>query len=109
MKSFLGLLNYYCKFLPNLSTILAPLYKLLQKKSKCQWKSEQQEAFCKAKQSLTADCLLVHYDPDKELLLVCDASPYGIGAVLSHKMEDDSDKPIAFASRTLAKAERQYS
>ena len=49
LKSFLGLLNYYCKFLPHLSTILAPLYKLLQKKSKWQWKSEQQKAFDKAK------------------------------------------------------------
>ena len=109
LKSFLRLLNYYCKFLPHLSTILAPLYKLLQKKSKWQWESEQQKAFDKAKQSLTSDCLLVHYDPDKELVLACDASPYGIGAVLSHKMEDGQDKPIAFTSRTLATAERHYS
>jgi len=49
LKSFLGLLNYYCKFLPNLSTTLAPLYKLLQKKSNWQWGSEQQKAFAKAK------------------------------------------------------------
>ena len=88
---------------------LSPLYKLLQKKTNWQWRTEQQEAFTKAKQSLTLDCLLVHYDPDKELVLACDAMPYGIGAVLSHKMEKGDDKPIAFASRTLATAERHYS
>ena len=109
LKSFLGLLNYYCKFLPNLSMTLSPLYKLLQKKTNWQWGTDQQEAFTKAKQSLTSDCLLVHYDPDKELVLACDASPYGIGVVLSHKMEKGDDKPIAFASRTLATAERHYS
>ena len=105
----MGLLNYYCKFLLNLSTILAPLYKLLQKKTNWQWGPEQQAAFAKAKQSLTLDSLLVHYEPDKELVLACDASPYGIGAVLSHKMENGDDKPIAFASRTLVIAKRHYS
>ena len=74
---------------------LSPLYKLLQKKTNWQWGTEQQEAFTKAKQSLTSDCSLVYYDPDKELVLASDASPYGIGAVLSHKMEKGDDKPIA--------------
>ena len=109
LKSFLGLLNYYCKFLPNLSTTLAPLYKLLQKKTNWQWGPEQQAAFDKAKQSLTSDSLLVQYDPDKDLVLACDASPYVFGAMLSHKMENGDDKPIAFVSRTLAIAERHYS
>ena len=104
----MGLLNYYCKFLPNLSTILAPLYKLLQKKNNWQWGPEQQAAFAKAKQSLTLDSPLVHYDPDKELLLACDALPYGIRAVLSHKMENGDDKPIAFASQTLEIAKMHY-
>ena len=109
LKSFLGLLNYYHKFLPNLSHNLAPLHRLLQKHTSWEWGPPQQEAFDAAKDALTSDQVLVHYDPDKELILACDASPYGVGAVLSHRMEDGSDKPIAFASRSLAPAEKRYS
>ena len=109
LKSFLGLLNYYCKFLPNLSSTLAPLYMLLQKNKAWCWNSQQQQAFQRAKESLTSDSLLVHYDPSKELMVACDASPYGVGAVLSHKMDDGQDKPIAFVSRSLAPAEKKYS
>ena len=58
---------------------------------------------------LTPECLLVHYDPTRELVLACNASPYGVGAVLSHKSEDRQDQPIAFASRSLAPAEKKYS
>lgn len=104
LKSFLGSLNYYGKFLPNLSSTLAPLYRLLQQQTRWCWEKAQQEAFQKAKASLTSESLLVHYDPDKELILACHASPYGIGAVLSHRMDDGLDKLIAFSSRSLAPA-----
>ena len=109
MKSFIGLVNYYGKFLPDLSTVLSPLYRLLRKEDKWCWGKEQQTAFEKVKSLLTSDRLLVHYDPDQELILACDASPYGVGAVLSHRGEDGQEKPVAFASRTLAKAEKNYS
>ena len=42
--------------------------------------------------------LLVHFDPSLEIILSCDASPYGIGAVLAHQLNDRSEKPIGFVS-----------
>ena len=106
LKSFIGLVNYYGKFLPDLSSVLAPLYRLFQKGTKWVWGDEQQKPFEEVKKLLISECLLAHYDPNKELLLACDASPYGLGAVLSHCSEDGQEQLIAFASRTLAPAER---
>ena len=108
LKAFLGMLNYYAKFLPNISSRLAPLYKLLQKAVVWSWGAKQQRAFKEAKNALTLAEVLVHYDPTKQLRLSCDASPYGVGAVLSHKLDDGTEHPIAFASRSLAPAERKY-
>ena len=109
LRAFLGLVNYYAKFLPNLSSVLAPLYRLLQKDSKWSWGRVEDSAFQEAKSGLTSSSVLTHYDPSKELFLDCDASPYGVGAVLSHRMEDGSRKPIAYASRSLNPAEKRYS
>ena len=58
---------------------------------------------------LQSSQLLVHFNPQLPLMLSCDASAFGIGAVLAHKMSDRSEKPIGSASRTLNKAERDYS
>ena len=109
LKSFLGLVNYYAKFLPCLADTLAPLYKLLTKHQPWSWGADQAAAFQKAKFQLTSDVLLVHFDPSKTIALSCDASPYGIRVVLSHLQEDGSDRPIAYASRSLAPAEKNYS
>ena len=109
LKSFLGLVNYYAKFIPNLATTLAPLYKLLGNNQSWKWKKEQQSAFKKVKELLIAPNLLAHYDHAKPLVLACDASSYGLGAVLSHTTEDQVERPIAYASRSLHPAERKYS
>ena len=104
LRSFLGMVNYYGKFLNQLSSLLAPLYHLLQQKTKWHWGTNQQKAFSEVKKLLTSSQVLAHYDPKKNLLISCDASPYGIGAVLSHVSEDGTEKPIAYASRSLAPA-----
>ena len=107
LKSFLGMLNYYGKFLPNLLTCLAPLYALLQKRSHWSWGTEQNKAFKQAKTLLISPSILTHYDPSKPLVVACDVSPYGIGAVLSHKLGDE-ECLIAYASRSLVLAEKNY-
>lgn len=109
MKAYLGLLNYYHRFLPNLSTWLAPLHNLLRKSIKWHWGSGQRKAFEKSKQLIQSPEVLVHYDTQKDLILACDASPYGVGAVLSHRMVDGKERPISFMSRTLTPSERNYS
>ena len=109
LRSFLGIINYYHKFLPNLSNVLRPLYQLLCKKSRWTWGHVQVQAFAEAKKALQQDSLLVHFDPTKPLLLTCDASPYGLGAVLSHVLSDGVERPVAYASRTLSEAEKKYS
>ena len=90
LKSFSGMINFYGKFLPKLSSTLVPLHELLRKERR--WKCwRQEEAFQAAKDLLQSSHLLVHYDPEKELVVSCDASPYGTGAVLAHVMEDSSN------------------
>lgn len=108
LKSFLGLLNYYGKFLPNLSSLLQPIHKLLRDNEKWSWTTECDAAFDKAKQLLLKSKVLVHYDTTRPLKLACDASPYGVGAVISHIMDNGEEQPIAFASRTLSNAEKNY-
>ena len=98
LKSYLGLLNYYGKFLPNLATTLHPLHDLLQKDRPWKWTEACERVFVKSKKQLQDSPLLVHYDLKKSLRLACDASPYGVGAVISHVMENGDEKPTAFAS-----------
>ena len=108
LRSFLGMVQYYHSFLPGLASILAPLHRLLQKNVRWEWSDDCKKAFEACKEGLTSDSLLVHYDLNRKLRLACDASSYGLGAVLSHVMEDGQERPIAYASRTLSSSEKNY-
>ena len=105
LRSSLGLLNYYGNFIPNLSTLLQLLHELPRKGVKWAWTEESEKAFVCSKSELVTVKVLVPYD---EKILACDASPYGVGVVISHVMDDGEERPIAFASRTLTKSERNY-
>ena len=108
MRSFLGLINYYGKFIPNASTILAPLNALLRNDAKWTWDQKCQQSFDQAKSTLVSSDVLVHYNPDLPIRIAGDASAYGVGAVLAHVLPDGSERPVAFASRTLTSSEKNY-
>ena len=108
LRSFLGLINYYGRFLPSLSKVLFPLNQLLRHNVKWNWSKQCDAAFTDVKNKLLSAKVLMHYNPQKEITLATDASSYGLGAVLSHTTPF-GDKPIAFASRTLSQAECNYS
>eukprot|EP00731_Ephydatia_muelleri_P035601 Em0140g4a len=109
LRSFLGIVNYYGKFIQSVADLCAPLNELLQKNTPWIWTATCMESFNQLKQALGSAEVLCHYNPSEEISLACDASAHGLGAVLSHHFKDGSERPISYASRTLSKAERNYS
>ena len=73
------------------------------------WGRKQKQAFHEIKHLLSSPPAIVHYHPAKPIVLTTDAYGYGVGAVLSHIMDDDKDQPITCFSKTLLPAERNYS
>lgn len=109
IKRFLGLLGYYRKFIPEFARVTKPLTQCLKKGSKIAIdKPEYINCFEKCKTLLTNDPILQYPDFTKDFVLTTDASNLAIGAVLSQG-QIGSDKPIAYASRTLNSSEINYS
>ncbi|UYV79773.1 K02A2.6-like [Cordylochernes scorpioides] len=108
LKSFLGMLSFYSKYIPNMSTLAGPLYQLLKKDNRWKWSSQCEKAFLNLKLTLLNSQALIHYSMKLPLTLTCDASAYGISGVLCHIVERE-EKPITFVSRTLSSAEVKYS
>ena len=107
LRSLLGMINYYDKFLPGLATKCACLNDL-HKDNEWHWTKNHTKAVEVVKETLSSVDTLTHYDPKLPLTLACDASSVGVGAVISHVFPDNTEKPIAYASRKLTKAEANY-
>jgi transposase InsO family protein len=108
LRSFLGAINYYSKFIAHLQSTCEPLHRLTRNDTPWEWTDEHDAIFTALKDRLTSSETLVHYDNDKPLIIATDASDTGIGAVLMHRFPDGSERPIAFASRLLSDVERRY-
>jgi len=108
LRSFLGMVNHYAKFIPNLTTRLSPFYVLLKKDSPWNWNLVCEKAFINIKQFLISPLVLTHYDPSLPLVLAADASSVGVGAVLYHRYPNGTEKVIAHASKTLTPTESRY-
>lgn len=108
IKSFLGLLGYYRRFIRDFAKITKPMTKCLKKNATVIHDEEFIKSFNTAKEILTNDPILQYPDFSKEFILTTDASNVAIGAVLSQGTIP-SDKPVAYASRTLNETETRYS
>ena len=109
LRSFLGLSNYYGQFISNLSSLIHPLNDLFRPDVPWMWTKECDTAFKAGKEKIVTPYVFAHYDPNLPIRLAGDASAYGVGAVISHVMDDGTERPIAFASRTLLSSEKNYS
>ena len=108
LRSFLGMINYYGKFISDLSTKLHPLHALLKDGVKWNWSDECTKSFTEVKNHLIKAPVLMHYDPKLPVRLAGNASNYSIGAVLSHVDSKGQEHPIAFTSRALSTSEKKY-
>ncbi|XP_055589032.1 uncharacterized protein LOC129741335 [Uranotaenia lowii] len=109
VRSFLGALNYYGKFVPNMRTWRYPMDELLKEGVEFRWTTDCQRSFDRFKEILSSDLLLTHYDPTLEIIVSADASSVGVGATISHKFPDGKIKVVQHAARALTKAEQGYS
>ena len=109
LRSFLGLANYCARFIQDFSTITAPLRALTVKSTPYEWTTAHQNAFDRIKQEIQKDCTMSYYDPKQRTILTVDASPVGLGAILSNVDTDGNIRNVSFASRSLTPVEQRYS
>lgn len=104
VKSFLGMTNYCSRFIKGYATISEPLRRLTKTTSTWCWSDEQETAFCSLKDSLTSTSVMKYFDPQQELKIIVDASPVGLGGILTQ-----DNHVLSYASRSLTDVESRYS
>ena len=109
LRRFLGMSSYYRRFVPNFLKIASPLQALTRKDVQFVWTTECARSFQMLKEKLTSAPVLSYPSFEKPFVLETDASIEGLGAVLPQSQEDGLLHPVAYASRSLTPAERNYS
>ena len=104
VRSYIGLVNFIGKFIPNFSTIIAPISSILSKTAVYIWGEEQEEAFQTVLEEIRSPRILQHFDQLKETSIIVDASPVGLCAILVQE-----EKPVLFTRRKLTQVEQRYS
>ncbi|UYV64396.1 hypothetical protein LAZ67_3000523 [Cordylochernes scorpioides] len=109
VRQFMGLANYYRKFVKDFSKISFPLVRLTRKNQPFFWNEEVEESFAKLKMALSTKPVLAIYNPDYPSKVYTDASKYGIGAILTQIGPDNEEHVIAYYSKTLQPHQENYS
>ncbi|UYV75052.1 hypothetical protein LAZ67_12002238 [Cordylochernes scorpioides] len=109
LRSLIGMINWFQKYIPNKSTIMEPLQELLKKSVPFKWRGEHAKALQTVKDSLKKGQVLALFCPKLPTVITTDASHSGIGCVVSQLSEKGEERIVACASRTLSDAERKYS
>ena len=108
IQKFLGLANYYCRFIEKFATVARPLHDLVKKDKKWDWTEREEKAFGELKERFTKEPVLAAPDIDKKMRMEVDTSDYAIGGVLSMECGDSLWRPVAFLSKSLNETERNY-
>ena len=108
VQKFLGLANYYRRFVKDFAKIAKLLYEMMRKEIKWNWEEKQQKAFEELKKRFTTEPVLVIPDFDREMRVEADTSNFAMGGVLLIKCEDEKWRPVTYISKLLNEAERNY-
>ena len=108
VRSFLGLANYNARFIPDFATVAEPLRRLTKKGVRFEFGEEQKNAFNELKRRLSSAETLGYFDKDAKTLIIADASPVGLGAILIQEQQGRK-RVISYASKSLSAVERRYS
>ena len=98
VRSFLGIVNYCHRFIPGFSTIAEPLRQLTKKSKLFIWTQKEEGSFQKLKQALLSPTVLRYYNPSAETIIITDASPVGLGTILSQRQQNSEFQPVSYAS-----------
>ena len=106
VQKFLGLANYYCRFIEGFAIVARPLHDLVKKDKKWDWTEREEKAFEELKERFTKEPVLATPDIDKKMRIEVDALDYTTGGVLSMECEDRLWRPVVFLSKSLNETER---